>query len=81
MNEKTGRNDPCPCGSDKKYKNCYLDKIIVFPHRKFSKKELQEIFLKQERQKALNNQKTKMQGLGKNIISSWYQGYRIVVVG
>ena len=21
-----GRNDPCPCGSGKKYKNCHLDK-------------------------------------------------------
>ena len=23
MAEKTGRNDPCPCGSGKKYKNCH----------------------------------------------------------
>ncbi|HNY18141.1 MAG TPA: SEC-C metal-binding domain-containing protein, partial [Treponemataceae bacterium] len=23
---KTGRNDPCPCGSGKKYKNCCLGK-------------------------------------------------------
>lgn len=23
MNEKAGRNDPCPCGSGKKYKNCH----------------------------------------------------------
>ncbi len=22
--EKTGRNDPCPCGSGKKYKKCHL---------------------------------------------------------
>ena len=22
--EKVGRNDPCPCGSGKKYKNCCL---------------------------------------------------------
>lgn len=22
MNQKTGRNDPCPCGSGKKYKQC-----------------------------------------------------------
>jgi hypothetical protein len=29
---KTGRNDPCPCGSGKKYKHCCLDKkIIQFP--------------------------------------------------
>lgn len=26
MNEKTGRNDPCPCGSGKKFKNCCLNK-------------------------------------------------------
>lgn len=24
MNEKVGRNDPCPCGSGKKYKSCCL---------------------------------------------------------
>ncbi len=24
MAEKTGRNDPCPCGSGKKYKQCCL---------------------------------------------------------
>ncbi|MCI5144097.1 MAG: hypothetical protein D3923_00905 [Candidatus Electrothrix sp. AR3] len=23
--KKTGRNDPCPCGSDKKYKKCCLN--------------------------------------------------------
>ena len=23
---KTGRNDPCPCGSGKKYKHCCLAK-------------------------------------------------------
>ena len=26
MATKTGRNEPCPCGSGKKYKNCCLDK-------------------------------------------------------
>ena len=24
--DKAGRNDPCPCGSGKKYKNCHLGK-------------------------------------------------------
>jgi hypothetical protein len=24
--KKTGRNNPCPCGSGKKYKNCCMDK-------------------------------------------------------
>ncbi len=26
MNEKIGRNDPCPCGSGKKYKQCCINK-------------------------------------------------------
>lgn len=36
MKKKTGRNDPCPCGSGKKYKNCCLnmhDNVIPFPGR------------------------------------------------
>ena len=24
--QKVGRNDPCPCGSGKKFKNCYMKK-------------------------------------------------------
>ena len=24
---KIGRNDPCPCGSGKKYKNCCINKV------------------------------------------------------
>ena len=24
MTKKVGRNDPCPCGSGKKYKNCHM---------------------------------------------------------
>lgn len=26
MSDKIGRNDPCPCGSGKKYKQCCLSK-------------------------------------------------------
>jgi len=29
MSPKTGRNDPCPCGSGKKYKRCCLGKKII----------------------------------------------------
>ena len=25
--EKIGRNDPCPCGSGKKYKNCHMRQV------------------------------------------------------
>jgi preprotein translocase subunit SecA len=27
--KKVGRNDPCPCGSGKKYKNCCLDRDLA----------------------------------------------------
>ena len=27
MNKNIGRNDPCPCGSGKKYKKCCFSKI------------------------------------------------------
>lgn len=27
---QAGRNDPCPCGSDKKYKKCCLNKISIY---------------------------------------------------
>ncbi len=26
---KEGRNDPCPCGSGKKYKKCCIDKLVI----------------------------------------------------
>lgn len=31
MDQKVGRNDPCPCGSGKKYKNCCVNKPIKKP--------------------------------------------------
>ncbi len=36
---KVGRNDPCPCGSGKKYKKCCINKL--------SEKEVEELYLKQ----------------------------------
>ena len=26
--KKVGRNDPCPCGSGKKYKNCHMRQAV-----------------------------------------------------
>lgn len=44
MTEKVGRNDPCPCGSGKKYKSCCLPKQqpkgTSFGGRKFTAKVL-----------------------------------------
>lgn len=44
MSKKTGRNDPCPCGSGLKYKKCCLDKEMinsagVIPTRIITEKE------------------------------------------
>jgi uncharacterized protein len=36
MMEKVGRNDPCPCGSGKKYKQCCMTRQA--PKRKFTAK-------------------------------------------
>jgi hypothetical protein len=35
MAEKVGRNDPCPCGSGKKYKQCCWNKRLPLGKRKF----------------------------------------------
>ena len=35
MAEKTGRNDPCPCGSGKKYKQCCLKNQKPLGKRRF----------------------------------------------
>lgn len=40
MNEKIGRNDPCPCGSGKKYKQCCLIKSAGGKPLKFRAKVL-----------------------------------------
>ena len=37
MPTKTGRNDPCPCGSGKKYKHCCLEKDQEAEHEKFAR--------------------------------------------
>lgn len=40
MNEKIGRNDPCPCGSGKKYKQCCLKNSSAGRPLKFKAKVL-----------------------------------------
>lgn len=35
MEKKVGRNDPCPCGSGKKYKQCCWNKRLPLGKRKF----------------------------------------------
>lgn len=40
MNQKIGRNDPCPCGSGKKYKSCCLSKGATPAQQKIKAKWL-----------------------------------------
>jgi tetratricopeptide (TPR) repeat protein len=37
--DKTGRNDPCPCGSGKKYKKCCLPKHQADQHQQFAEQQ------------------------------------------
>ncbi|MDD4249865.1 MAG: SEC-C metal-binding domain-containing protein [Methanosarcina sp.] len=39
MSKKIGRNDPCPCGSGKKYKNCCLGRKVATTNQITSKPE------------------------------------------
>ena len=39
MSKKIGRNDPCPCGSGKKYKHCCLGSKVATINRTTSKSE------------------------------------------
>ena len=42
MKKKTGRNEPCPCGSGKKYKKCCYGKGIIISPEMFDKDALKE---------------------------------------
>lgn len=68
---KVGRNDPCPCGSGKKYKKCCLNKD--------SSEE--DFSLQFARLQAQQKQIEKQQGLGRSIISIEHKGYRFIAVG
>lgn len=38
-----GRNEPCPCGSGKKYKKCCMEKLInIHDSNLFTEKNLQD---------------------------------------
>lgn len=40
MTDKTGRNDPCPCGSGKKYKSCCLIKNAPKPPKSLKDRKI-----------------------------------------
>lgn len=65
MKNKIGRNEPCPCGSGKKYKFCCLGKI--------SQAEIKEMYLKQfELSKKLDKEEScaEILAIGEKIIKS-----------
>lgn len=79
--DKSGRNDPCPCGSGKKYKKCHGESAVQ--PKALEKSSAQKIAFDQkfEEQKALEIQRQKQQGLGRPIISTYFKGNRFVAVG
>ena len=82
---KVGRNDPCPCGSGKKFKKCHNNFRFELPfliQQARIEKHLEEEgkrLLEQQRAKEIQRQH--QQGLGRPIISIEFQGYRFVAVG
>lgn len=73
---KVGRNQPCPCGSGKKYKKCHARGSAE--SGQFSEDEIRQ---KLDQLKALQKQRERQQGLGNPIVSVVHQGYRFVAVG
>jgi len=82
---KIGRNDPCPCGSGRKFKKCHDDKRFELPflvqQARIEKHIVEEGKRLLEKQRAREIQRQQQQGLGRPIISAEVQGTRFVAVG
>src|SRR5579859_3612530 len=81
---KIGRNEPCPCGSGKKFKKCCLDSAAPKARPAVSAappevlKHAHEMMRLHEAQENVRRQQ---QGHGNPIISFTDHGYRLVAVG
>src|SRR5262249_848533 len=75
--EKPGRNDPCPCGSGKKYKKCHGETGV--PSRNPGTKT--DIASVLDQAFAHEKQREKQQGMGRPIISARVGERRFVAVG
>jgi SEC-C motif len=64
---KLGRNDPCPCGSGKKYKMCCLPKGITFIKNMPNKKSFFDQFDKVDLLKSFAGLQVHPQNHGKNV--------------
>ncbi len=79
---KLGRNDPCHCGSGKKYKKCCLHKDAVKKRNKESNLADHDTIAKVIAQhRAKDSLRRSIQGEGKPIISTDFKGYKFVAVG
>jgi hypothetical protein len=78
---KIGRNEPCPCGSGKKYKNCHGDANNINTPAPFSLNHADTIKKLKKQIESKEVQRTQQQGLGRPIISTVHEGYRLVFVG
>jgi len=82
MSNKPARNDPCPCGSGRKFKKCHGSigrpetlRILNSPAMRL------EMKTRVARHEAHEFQRREQQGLGKPIISTQANDHRIVAVG
>lgn len=79
---KPGRNDPCPCGSGRKFKKCHgsIDSLDIV--RKLNgprmHQETQMILAQHEAQEF---QRREQQGLGRPIIFTEFHDHRVIAVG
>lgn len=76
---KAGRNDPCPCGSGKKYKKCHLDADARTARTPLTHPVSTELIV--SRAQAREVQRTRQQGRGRPIISTEFAARRVVAVG
>lgn len=81
MNRKIGRNEPCPCGSGKKYKRCHGAAAPSVPSTLSAEHLMETSRLMLNRVKANEKQREQQQGFGKPIISAELNGTRLVAVG
>lgn len=76
MSKKIGRNEPCPCGSGKKYKRCHGSGNFSPLNADNKTHDLMRQHIE-----ALTKQREQQQGLGRPIVSTEGMGRRFVAVG
>src|SRR5262245_7785843 len=84
---KLGRNEPCRCGSGKKYKNCHLISDQDRERAKHRAKQMRpraaprHVIEMMRRHELQEEVRRVQQGLGRPIISTMFKDHRMVAVG